>query len=341
MQRRAYLGVVAAGLAAGIAGCQSEEGRTETTGHPFAADTVTVAIDDDSKSDHDLETVTREALDFWERESEQYAGFETAFELGTAADAALVVSYIDGDLDCDGVSNEATVLGCAPLIESHHSVETPVTAHVVAGDRPMGMIQTTTKHEIGHVLGLAHDDEPQEIMSNEPRDRIPAYDRRVEIWEHVVESQEHANEAIEQFNDGIEAWDDEQYEPAGEQFEPAVEAFEQATTAIERAQADANEFDEQTETLESDRLERQLNRLRERMRAGKSFTAAMQDAAAAAADDEFVRAAEKQEQGSEKRDEYQTIDTPSGDEIVTALGLVQTGDETDKPTENDEPTENE
>jgi len=80
MRRRAFVAAGGASLLAAAAGCTVPEVAPEpgdgTERHPFAGTTVTVAIENRSTTDHDIERNAREALTFWEAESSTYAGFD-------------------------------------------------------------------------------------------------------------------------------------------------------------------------------------------------------------------------------------------------------------------------
>jgi predicted Zn-dependent protease len=61
----------------------------------------------------------------------------------------------------------------------------------------------TAKHELGHLLGLGHDDEPSEVVSSRPEDRIPDYERRVECWETAQTGVEQTNEGSDRYRQAL------------------------------------------------------------------------------------------------------------------------------------------
>ena len=204
MRRRTLLAAVGTGLTTpgcvGLAPASNE--------HPFAGETQTVAVRTDSTSPHDLAALAEAALSFWEANGEQYAGFPVAFEVGTE-DPDMVLAFRDSPAGCENVPNYSDqVLGCAPVLSAGSVPRRPVVARVVAGARPPGAICVTTQHEIGHTLGLNHDDPPANVMSNRPEDRIPEYARRLDIWERVQAIHDRATEAVSVLNYGIELYND-------------------------------------------------------------------------------------------------------------------------------------
>lgn len=331
MQRRRVLGCVGSGFVAGLAGCLSEgrdalresrEAIDET--HPLA-ETSTVRVDDVSESAHDLTAITRDALDFWEEHSQEYAGFETGFEL-VETEPDVIIAYADDAVGCEDVAVASEeVLGCAPIVDEDFPTDQPVTARVVAGDRPPGMIEVTAKHEVGHLLGLKHHDEPEAIMSSNPSKRIPQYELRLDIWEHVREAKQDGTDGVELFNAGVSDWENEQFEPAHRKFSDAAKAFGRAAQAVERAQTDLETFEEEAdrETLDSKTLEKHLDQLERRMETAETFGTSMNDAANGAASHNREQAAEYAEQADEEMDAFTDLSAPTIRDIVVSLGLVR------------------
>jgi hypothetical protein len=105
MRRRAFLGLGGACTLAATAGCLASDSLFDSTddGHPFAGETVPVRVDDESTTDHDVAQNAREVLQFWETESQRYAGFTVAFEHTDAEDAPFVITYRDDPTGCESV----------------------------------------------------------------------------------------------------------------------------------------------------------------------------------------------------------------------------------------------
>lgn len=333
MRRRAFLAVAGSSLATAAAGCTASIQDRTWIGHPFAGTTVTVRVDDRSDTDHDVAAIAREALAYWEDHSEAYAGFEVSFDVVAADDPDLVVEYVDDPDDCRDVEGYSEhVLGCAPIVRPGTRLRETVRAIVVAGARPYGKIRITTKHELGHVLGLGHDDEPQEIMSTRPELRIPMYDLRVEIWETVLDAHERVSDATRSFNDGVVAWDASNYEDAGTAFEAAADDYGAARRlfADARERADAFADDQRVETVDLAGLQRDLDRLVDRAILGEEVTASMIEAVAAAVTGDRREANEHVTAANEGIREFAEFPSPELRDVAIALGLVR-GFDRDEP----------
>jgi hypothetical protein len=327
MRRRQVLVAAGASVATALAGCSAVElsPSRNAPGHPLADTTTTVRIDDRGTAEHDLETNAREALAYWEDHSQQYVGFDVAFEV-VDDDPDVVIEYADDSEGCrhlDGYSER--VLGCAPLLRENSRAPEPIMIRVVAGARPDGKIRITTQHEIGHVLGPEHDDEPREIMSNRPEDRIPLYDVRIEIWEAVLDAQERSATATQSFNEGTTAWRSENYGDGIEQFEDARRSFASARELIEsaRERSDVFEGHPQVETVDLDGLRARLERIHERMDIAVEFAGLMADASRAAADGNRRRANSHLRNANASIRAFNDVDAPAVREIAVALGLVR------------------
>jgi len=334
MRRRAVL-AGAAGLAA-TAGCLSLPESEDS--HPFAGETVTVRIDEQSDTPHDLQANAAETLAFWEENSETYAEFEVDFEVVESETPDMVIAYVDdprGCADVEGYSER--VLGCAPVLLSNTRVPEPVVARVVAGARPFGKITITAKHEVGHVLGLGHDDEPREIMSNRPEDRIPLYSLRVDIWELVRNGAERTNEASSLYAQAIELWNGGEYEAAGEAFEDTRATFADAVSTFESARGMTAEFEgrSQDETVDLDGVRELLSVLAERVGLLVSAAGTMVEAADAAAAGDGETANARRDEANDRIDAFSEGGSVQVREVAMALGLVRGFDRDDTVVEFD------
>ncbi|ELZ97437.1 Matrixin [Haloferax mediterranei ATCC 33500] len=102
-----------------------------------------------------------EATTFWEANDARYLGSEIDYEVDAdARNPDLVVRFSDDIPECSG---QVDAVGCAPYITDERQIDRPMTAHIRTGfsdDSTAEIIE----HELGHTLGLAHGDEPAELM---------------------------------------------------------------------------------------------------------------------------------------------------------------------------------
>lgn len=128
--------------------------------NPWGTDPIVVAIGNDGGRDRDFAPLVREAATFWE-ENERYLGFPVRYEVRPDAENPdLVVRFVDRVPDCGSV---ADAVGCAPLFTDARQIDRPATVWVKTGLSDDSTV-LVTKHELGHTLGLTHDDPPSEVM---------------------------------------------------------------------------------------------------------------------------------------------------------------------------------
>lgn len=328
MRRRRVLATAGVGALTTLAGCAAAEVlRSDSEPeHPLAGGTTTVRVDNRSDTAHDVETNAFRALAFWEANSAEYIEFDVTFELTDGDDPDVVMQYADDPSSCRDVEGYSErVLGCAPRLRPGTNPSDPIPIYVVAGARPFGEILITAKHEVGHVLGLGHDDEPRQIMSNRPEDRIPLYDVRTGILDAVLDAQEQGAEATRRFSDGATAWRDRGYGEAANRFREAAGAFSGARTLIaeSRAETDVFEGHPRQETIDLDGVRDHLGRIHERMELAVRFTELMRSAALAADDGQEERANGHVEEANDRIREFNEIDPPTVQDVAVALGLIR------------------
>ena len=154
--------IALAGCVAGLGGVTDFEDEGATTGEQWGDDPIVVAIDGDG--DRNYTPFVREAVDYWEANGSRYAAYDAEFVLRPdAGDPDLVVDFVPEVGQCGDVSGPA---GCAPRLSADDRVDTPLTVEIQS-DLSNESTVFVAKHEFGHVLGLTHDDEPQDVMAHE------------------------------------------------------------------------------------------------------------------------------------------------------------------------------
>jgi hypothetical protein len=130
--------------------------------NPWRETTLTVAVEAPPDDDREYTPMVREALDYWASVADRFAGYPISFEVVPAGEEPdLVVAFVDRVGRCENVTE---VAGCAPHITSPSEVNRPERLAVRTGLSDASTV-LVLKHEVGHVLGLGHEDPPQEVMA--------------------------------------------------------------------------------------------------------------------------------------------------------------------------------
>ena len=135
---------------------------TVDPGNPWGSRTVTVGIVAESGDDRAYAPLVQAALDYWETHAPEFAGYSVEYELDPdAADPDIEIHFVSTVTGCQDIREAA---GCAPYITKPSQIDRPEEVEVLSGLSNASTV-LVVKHELGHTLGLDHDDEPQEIMS--------------------------------------------------------------------------------------------------------------------------------------------------------------------------------
>jgi hypothetical protein len=137
--------------------------RTVTLTHPSPYGETTLALYvDDAAVDRNVSAVVAAATGYWERNDERYLGYPVAYErVGDPDDADIVLRF--GRVERCGVEgDDARYFGCADLLVDEP--RRPMTA-TVAPNVSDAEMNATIIHELGHVHGLEHGEEPTGLMS--------------------------------------------------------------------------------------------------------------------------------------------------------------------------------
>ena len=144
-------------------GASSADNESLDPDNPWGEPTLTVAIEKPSNDSRNYEPLVAEALAFWEHASETYAGYNIEYDLEpNASNPDLVVAFVDSIHECNDVSRAA---GCAPYVTGPGVIDRPERVEILRGFTNRSTL-LVLKHELGHTLGLDHDDEPQSVMTN-------------------------------------------------------------------------------------------------------------------------------------------------------------------------------
>lgn len=197
--------------------------------NPYGKQTLVVGLKQRTPARHDIQMIVEDALEYWEANSESYAGYPIKYDYRpNAIDPDVQITLVETIDRCGQHAGDGEIAGCAPLVRDR----APSTAEIkIADGYRQEWMTTTLKHEIGHTLGLDHRDEPAHIMSSDIEDRIPNYAERQTAIENYIEGLEDYVDGVDAWNEALNAWNNGEYAATEE---AAVEAHNHMLDARQR-----------------------------------------------------------------------------------------------------------
>lgn len=191
----------------------------ETTSvSPWGDDPIVVGLRQDAAARRGFADLVERALAYWEDNAGRYAGYQVTYEFrANAEDPDVRIRLVEEVEECGEHTGDFS--GCAPLVRDRAPDRT-LDVRIVDGYGDEATL-ATIKHELGHTLGLNHDDEPSSIMSHDPADRIPDYEAKRRILERHSAAVDDANEGADHLDHGTESFNEENYETAREHYREA------------------------------------------------------------------------------------------------------------------------
>lgn len=257
IERRTYL-VLTAGSLASFAGCLTDDDSTSgsaatnnsrtdspeafTDPNNWGENPVTVGLTTTAPAPQEIHNRIEVALEYWQNNSERYTEQTVEFEYRPNADEPDVDIEIVGEIEaCGPHDSDMVIVGCAPIIEGPvFNTSTIQIRSDLEGDH----LNRVLKHELGHVLGLTHDDEPQHIMSDKIERRIPDFSDRKEILETYTTAIHRMNTANSYYEDGLLQYEKEEFATAQEKLSTANSAYHEASAKFTDASEVALQLDE-------------------------------------------------------------------------------------------------
>jgi hypothetical protein len=137
--------------------------------NPWRDDVLSVSYEAPADTDRDYETAVRGALVFWTEHSQRYVSYDVGFRLAEPNETADIhVRFEPAVTDCGNSRDDEHTAGCAPVLTDTRQIDRPVDVRVRTG-LSAESTERVLEHELGHTLGLTHDDAPQEVMQARTR----------------------------------------------------------------------------------------------------------------------------------------------------------------------------
>lgn len=137
---------------------------------PWGEETLVVAVRNPAAPDRDVRTPVAAALDYWNANG-GYGHYPATFRLDPDAEDPDVVVWYNASIACPA---HGDAIGCAPVLDGDGPVDRPVRVQVRYDPADNSrQVRNTVIHELGHVLGITHCEEPRWVMASACAGEVP------------------------------------------------------------------------------------------------------------------------------------------------------------------------
>jgi len=148
---------------------------------------LVVAVRNQADPSRNVTGAVADALDYWNR-NVGYGDYPAQFRLVPDAANPDVVVWYNDSIECP---HHDDAIGCAPLLDGPSQVDPPVNVQLRYDPADNHrQVRNTAIHEIGHVLGITHCEQPYWVMSSTCPGPIPnapdASERDLAWREHTI-----------------------------------------------------------------------------------------------------------------------------------------------------------
>jgi len=149
--------------------------------NPWRKETVTVGVNDSATADRSYSTWVFEAIKYWNSDGKSYATYPVELRFDPDAENPdIEIRFIPEIPEC-GLIDGGTTIGCAPTLNTDSTPADPEIVEV-RSDMVAESTRKTVIHELGHVLGIEHNQPPYTYM-NEITD--PTYYNKTDATDRV------------------------------------------------------------------------------------------------------------------------------------------------------------
>lgn len=132
--------------------------------NPWHADPVVIGINRSADPDRDYAVLVQAAIDYWNGNVSFYSDFEVVFRLEpTATNTDIELRFVESIPRCSGYDPSHT-LGCSPFY-TRPGQANGTSVIEIRTDLTEDSTVFTIKHELGHVLGISHNESPMPLMA--------------------------------------------------------------------------------------------------------------------------------------------------------------------------------